>query len=201
MIMQTEILKGLNALGIGTSVSNGVNAAAGGGSGGGLGGLGGLLGSILGGGGAGGAVAGGGMELGSISASGLPSALDAFTIAAPVMHTGGIVGRAAAMRSISPAAFAGALRMHDGGIAGVAPDEYPTILQEGEEVLKNSSPRHIGNIAATMASAQSAAPNLKIINAIDAGHMLTEALATQHGERAIVNHFRKNSRTIKKALG
>ena len=39
-------------------------------------------------------------------------------------------------------AFAGARRMHSGGLAG---NEVPAILQRGEEVLTADDPRHRGN--------------------------------------------------------
>ena len=47
-------------------------------------------------------------------------------------HQGGLVGRSGSKRSVSAAAFIGAPRMHNGGIAG---DEVPTILKKGELVL------------------------------------------------------------------
>ena len=56
-------------------------------------------------------------------------------VAAPVMHSGGIVGGNARMRAVPVMAFAGAPRMHSGGFAGLRPDEVPAILQKGERVL------------------------------------------------------------------
>jgi hypothetical protein len=41
--------------------------------------------------------------------------------------------------------FDNAVRYHSGGIAGIRPDEVPTILQRGEEVLTASDPRHRNN--------------------------------------------------------
>lgn len=57
-------------------------------------------------------------------------------------HTGGIAGVDGRRRSVHPAYFEGARRMHAGGIAG---DEVPTILQRGEEVLTRRDPRHRAN--------------------------------------------------------
>jgi hypothetical protein len=51
---------------------------------------------------------------------------------ASIFHGGGIVGTGGRSRSVSPAAFVGARRMHGGGLAG---DEVPAILQRGETVL------------------------------------------------------------------
>jgi len=56
-------------------------------------------------------------------------------VAAPVMHSGGMVGGFAPMRAVPVMAFAGAPRMHSGGFAGLRPDEVPAILQKGERVL------------------------------------------------------------------
>ena len=51
-------------------------------------------------------------------------------------HSGGIVGALATRRSGVPAgAFAGAPRLHGGGIAGLRSDEVPTILRRGEGVF------------------------------------------------------------------
>jgi len=70
--------------------------------------------------------------LGSLGGGGLfaPAA-----VAAPVMHSGGMVGGFAPMRAVPVMAFAGAPRMHSGGFAGLRPDEVPAILQKGERVL------------------------------------------------------------------
>jgi hypothetical protein len=57
------------------------------------------------------------------------------SVAAAVSHTGGMVGISGYTRSVPAMAFAGAPRMHAGGIAGLRPDEVPTILQRGERVL------------------------------------------------------------------
>lgn len=51
------------------------------------------------------------------------------------LHTGGMAGRATRRIQVSPLLFGAAPRYHSGGIAGLAPDEVPTILQTGERVL------------------------------------------------------------------
>lgn len=56
-------------------------------------------------------------------------------IFAGILHQGGIVGGPAPMRMVPAMAFAAAPRMHDGGWAGLKPDEVPAILQRGERVL------------------------------------------------------------------
>jgi hypothetical protein len=76
------------------------------------------------------------------------AALNAMGVPVGTAHTGGVIGSGAGgggSRSVSPAVFAGAARMHSGGIAGLRPDEVPTILQRGEEVLTADNPRHVKN--------------------------------------------------------
>lgn len=57
---------------------------------------------------------------------------------ASIWHTGGVVGLSAPMRSVPAAVFASAPRMHEGGWAGLRPDEVPAILQRGERVLSRA---------------------------------------------------------------
>lgn len=54
---------------------------------------------------------------------------------AAIHHTGGIAGDVAPMRYVHPAYFDDAPRYHSGGIAGLAPDEVPAILQRGERII------------------------------------------------------------------
>jgi hypothetical protein len=63
----------------------------------------------------------------------------------PVLHSGGIVGASAAMRSVNDNAFAGARRMHAGGIAGgIAANEVPAILRRGEGVFTREQMASMG---------------------------------------------------------
>lgn len=57
-------------------------------------------------------------------------------------HTGGIVGAGGFKMRVPAIAFAGAPRLHEGGIAGLASDEVPAILRRGEEVLTRNDARH-----------------------------------------------------------
>ena len=54
-------------------------------------------------------------------------------------HTGGIVGKDGFNKHFSIPKY------HTGGIAGLAPDEVPAVLQRGEEVLTADDPRHRNN--------------------------------------------------------
>ena len=84
----------------------------------------------------------------------IASALSLFTGPAPgsaasILHAGGVVGAAGSTRSVPASAFAGALRMHSGGWAGLKPDEVPAILQRGERVL---SRREVASGAGSLAA-------------------------------------------------
>ena len=72
---------------------------------------------------------------------------------ASVNHAGGVIGQASghAARAVMPMAFAGAQVLHGGGLAGMlsyndlAPNERRAVLEVGEEVLPEDSPRHVKN--------------------------------------------------------
>lgn len=67
-------------------------------------------------------------------------------VLASIFHTGGIVGSGQVTgRAVNPAVFAFAPRYHSGGVAGLRPNEVPSILQAGEEVLTADDPRHAKN--------------------------------------------------------
>ena len=112
----------------------------------------------------------------------------------PTNHTGGIVGATASSKMVDPRVFAGAIRYHSGGIAGLAPNEVPTILQRGEEVLTKNDPRHRANGGAPGDG------GVKIINAIDSSSMLQAALNTSDGKKAIINYIRANKASVRAAL-
>ncbi|MGO9983366.1 MAG: phage tail tape measure C-terminal domain-containing protein, partial [Rhodomicrobium sp.] len=86
------------------------------------------------------AQAGGGFGASSTSSQGLiGSAASGFQpfawLSSKLFHEGGVVGVDGVERMVSSAVFAGAARYHEGGIAGLAPDEVPAILQQGETVI------------------------------------------------------------------
>jgi len=60
---------------------------------------------------------------------------------ASVLHGGGFAGGSAPRRMVPALAFAGAPRLHGGGVAGLRPDEVPAILQRGERVLSRTETR------------------------------------------------------------
>lgn len=113
-------------------------------------------------------------------------------------HDGGIIGGTGPQKiSVLPQWFQNAARYHTGGIAGLRPNEIPAILEEGEEVLTRGDPRHIMNGG----GAGGRAPDIKVINAIDAGDFVSKGLNTKTGERAILNFIRANPGAVKSAMG
>lgn len=118
--------------------------------------------------------------------------------AGQIFHAGGIVGSPdAPTRPVNPSWFRNAARYHTGGVAGLRPGEIPAVLMKGEEVLTRDDPRHIMNGGGGSGRAQ----DIKIVNAIDSGHMLSEAMSTTEGQRALVNFIRSNKRLINGSLG
>ena len=116
-----------------------------------------------------------------------------------VAHTGGVVGSRTAQRRIDPGFFAGAMRYHGGGIAGLRPGEVPTILQRGEEVLTQDDPRHIFN-GGGAGGGGSSTQKTKIVNAIDSASFLDAALQSDIGERILLNYIRANADAVRSAL-
>lgn len=60
-------------------------------------------------------------------------------------HGGGVVGQGGTPRKVNPLWFAGAPKYHSGGIAGLAPNEVPAILERGERVLTKEQQRRMGS--------------------------------------------------------
>ena len=67
---------------------------------------------------------------------------------ANILHAGGVVGSPGPGRMVPAMAFAGAPRMHNGGWAGLRPDEVPAILQRGERVLSRREAAGYGKSSA-----------------------------------------------------
>ena len=73
------------------------------------------------------------------------------SISALVMHGGGIVGETSSSRYVSTGLFAGAPRLH----GGLKSDEFPAILQKGEEVVpKGGGGKAVVNINVNAIDAQ-----------------------------------------------
>jgi len=94
------------------------------------------------------------------------------------MHSGGVVGLAGTPMMVPAGTFIGAPRLHN----GLAPDEFPAILQKGETVL----PRGADTASST---------SVKIVNVLDPS-IVGNYLGTAEGERVIVNIMQKNIRRL-----
>lgn len=123
--------------------------------------------------------------------------LIANSVSAGVAHSGGIIGKTSLPKRAVPAwLFAGAPRYHSGGIVGLKPGEVPAILQTGEEVLSRDDPRNAQNQNGSPTSADSA---VRIVNVLDPS-LVSEAIGSATGEKAIMNVITRNSRGIAQLL-
>lgn len=115
-------------------------------------------------------------------------------------HSGGVVGTYSAnrTRAVNPMWFANAPRYHSGGIAGLAPDEYATILKKNEEVLTDSDPRNILNGGGMQGAASSQKATRFVL--VDDQRRVAEAMNTPEGEEAFMINLRKNVPTIRQLI-
>lgn len=119
-----------------------------------------------------------------------------------VKHDGGVVGvngQGNRTRSVATSWFANAPRYHTGGVPGLKPDEYATILQKGEEVLANDSPRNIMNGGMSGGAKQADASGMRVV-LVDDRSKVHEAMASADGERVIVQALRRNLPSIKQMI-
>lgn len=114
-------------------------------------------------------------------------------------HSGGMAGTRQSGRRFDPAIFANAVRYHNGGIAGLAPNEVPTILEKEEEVLTRSDPRHILN--GGLMGGKSEPPIVNVVNAVDGTDAMDKALATPAGQQIFLNFVRSNRDSVRASLG
>lgn len=117
-------------------------------------------------------------------------------------HTGGMAGGGGGHKRMLPAAaFAVAPRYHTGGIAGMAPNsglrpnEVPSVLERGEEVLTRDDPRHILN-----GGGKNGPAGVRLIAVDDQRAAMAEALKTPEGQQAVIVAMRGQLPTIKKMI-
>jgi hypothetical protein len=110
-------------------------------------------------------------------------------------HNGGQVGAPGGRtRRVSPSIFAGAQRLHSGGIPGLQPNEVPTILEKSEEVLTRDDPRHVLN------GGKNAGGGSNRFVLVDDRSKVAEAMASAEGEKVTMVHLRRNVATLKQML-
>lgn len=104
-------------------------------------------------------------------------------------HSGGMAGGSGTRRQLPALMFAGAPRMHTGGIAGLGPNEIPAVLEKGEEVLTKNDRRHRNNggLEGQAASGEQKKPLI-----VFGEKGLADALAGPDGEAMVVYHMRNN---------
>lgn len=119
-----------------------------------------------------------------------PGAGKLLGLTASVQHSGGMAGTGP-RRMVNPLLFLSAPRMHEGGMVGIKPDERPTILQTGEEVLSRSDPRNAAN--------GGQGSSTRIVNVVDPS-MAGEFIESASGERAILNVISRNAGAVRQTL-
>jgi len=117
-----------------------------------------------------------------------------------VAHDGAVVGKGGTgrNRNVPSSWFTGAPRYHTGGVVGLAPSEYPAILQRNEEVLAADDPRNVLNGGA---SGGSKPQDIKVINMVDSASVVSEGMSTSEGTKAIFNVLRANRSQLKQLVG
>lgn len=117
---------------------------------------------------------------------------------ASLFHTGGVVGRGkAGGKRVNPLVFNGAVRYHSGGIAGLAPNEVPAVLQKGEEVITKNDPRHRDNANSSSSNQQ----QLTVINTFDPVEAMNLALASSSGRKVLIKAMGREQRAVKRIGG
>lgn len=118
---------------------------------------------------------------------------------ASYLHVGGVVGSGSGRRSSVPSyVFEAAPRYHNGGVAGLAPDEMPAVLKRNEEVLTEDDPRHRFN--GGMAGQGGVTNEVSIINTIDSESVVAAGANTRAGRQSIFNAIKADRSSYKKLL-
>ena len=99
---------------------------------------------------------------GAFGGSGGGTGLFGGAIIPGILHSGGTAGSDGYGhgRSVSPSVFSGAPRYHNGGVAGLKPNEVPAILQKGELVIPRGGSRGGSFTYAPTIDARGATPDV-----------------------------------------
>jgi hypothetical protein len=122
-----------------------------------------------------GAIGGGGFGAGGSDGAGTISQ-DA--VYSHEFHRGGIVGGSAPVRVTSSSVFANAPRLH----SGLRSNEFPAILEKGEEVIPKNRNGQGMNFS----------PNMKVVIVRNEREAYLEAMNSAEGEKVIVKHVANN---------
>ncbi len=120
------------------------------------------------------------------------------SISAGLVHGGGVVGAAGGQRRmVNPAVFAGAPRMHSGGIVGgLKTDERARILQTGEEVLSRDDPRNMMNRNKGASGPTTDVQMSRTVLAVGDDE-IANAMNGPAGERVFLNFMRRNAPSVR----
>jgi len=119
-------------------------------------------------------------------------------------HSGGLIGSGYSGVKVSsnPNWFNGAPKYHDGGVVGLASDEYPAILQRNEEVLAADNPRNVMNGGGDAgSSSQPIVQDVTVNNHVDAESFMAASLATPRGRKLIMNVLSAERTQLKSLVG
>ena len=112
------------------------------------------------------------------------------SLVASFFHSGGIVGQEGFKKDVAPKVY------HTGGIVGLKPDDVPTVLQKGEEVLTENDPRHRNNGGNAGNSSQA----VNITNIMSADTVAQSLDGNQSFGNAIINYITSNRDEVKNTL-
>ncbi|TXH02746.1 MAG: hypothetical protein E6R07_14570 [Nevskiaceae bacterium] len=107
-------------------------------------------------------------------------------------HSGGIAGQGYQRRELPAYLWSAAPRYHTGGVAGLAPDEVPAVLQKGEEVITRMDPRHRLNGGRDGEPGSDGATRIVLVDDSRSAEKFLESAA---GERIVVRHMQRNRLT------
>lgn len=124
------------------------------------------------------------------------------TGAAAIQHVGGFhLGSSSRTRQVPMGWFSNAPRYHQGGFAGLGPNEYAAVLEKNEEVLAKDSPRNALNGGAALGGTPEAdqASGLKFV-LLDDRSKVADAMQSVEGERVILHTLTRNLSTVKQLI-
>lgn len=124
---------------------------------------------------------------GTIGGTSLASQL----LGAVVRHDGGLADGSGPARRVPAIAFAGAPRLHNGGLAGLRPDEVPAILKRGEGVF---TPQQM----AAMGGGRQGGVQVVLV---DDRSPVEDYLSGSGSDQVFVDKIRRNGPTIRRILG
>lgn len=136
----------------------------------------------------------------AMSGGGSGGWLSAIGAAFGAAHTGGIAGQPKMYRYAPIAAFNNAVRYHNGGVAGLEPNEVPTILEEGETIrTKQQESALQAQLNAVKSSASPTGAGVRVV-LVDDRTKIPEAMNSAEGDQVFVQQARRNVATLRQLM-